>query len=399
MKSWQTTTRWLLGSQVAARALGLVNNVLLARLLAPVAFGEFTQAMALAGALTPLADTGVSTVVTRQVARRRHASAVLGASLGLRMVQSLLLWGIVVLGAWWTLDSTHLRTALALAGAYWATACASQLLAGVARARLQAHLETRAVLLERVATVLLAAVGAWWLGVGGALAGGLAGGALALVFYLSVLNLPRWRFHAKVWKRLLLLGAPLAVADLCHGVIMRLDLLAVGMRYGAQSAGWYASASALLWASNLVAGSMALALVPVAASSREEGAADLSARVLRRMLVSAVSLAAVLSVGADLWVRLLYGGAYAPTAEVLRVLAWCLVPTAVVAWGNAVLLARGRTAGVGIVAVGGLFCLALCLWWWLPQGLVGASGAQFVAQCAMAVMLWWEAGGAKASAP
>lgn len=386
MKDWRFTTRWLLGSQFAARVLGLVNNVLLARLLAPALYGDFTQAMAVAGSLAPLADMGVSAIITRYLARCSHTSGVLGASITLRILQSVLLWLAVVLVAWWMYDSPRLRTALALAGAYWAVACVHQLLAGVARARMQAHIETRAVILERSTTVLLAAAGALWFGLTGALLGVLAGGVLAVMFYLRYLPLPRVRITWRAWKLLLALGAPLAVADVCHGFIMRLDILAVGVRYGAQSVGWYGSASTLLWASNLVAGSMALALVPVA--SRGEGTHSVSANVLRWMLVVALLLAMVLSGGAEFWVDLLYGADYVPAASALQVLAWCLVPASVVAWGNAVLLVRRRTAWVGMVAVGGLICLALCLWWWLPRGLVGASVAQLAAQCCMATWLW-----------
>ena len=388
MKSWQFTTRWLLSSQFAARVLGLVNNVLLARLLAPASYGDFTQAMAIAGSLAPLADMGVSAIITRHVARRPRASAVLSAAIGLRMMQGVLLWGMAVLGAWWIYNAPSLRLALALAGAYWAVACIHQLLAGAARARLQAHIETRAVVLERVTTVLLAAGGALWLGLGGALLGVLAGGALALIFYLRHLPLPRARAHPLIWRLLLAFGAPLAIGDVCHGLIMRVDILAVGMRYGSQSVGWYGSASTLLWASNLVAGSMSLAMIPGAAS-HGEGAHGVASRVLRWMLTVAMLLAVVLSGGAEFWVSLLYGAEYTPASDALRVLAWCLVPASVVAWGNAVLLVRGRTTWVGVVAAGGLACLLLCLWWWIPHGLSGAGYAQLVTQCGMAGWLWW----------
>jgi len=383
VKIWWFTTRWLLGSQFAARLLGLLNNVLLARLLAPASYGDFTQTMAAAGSLAPLADTGVSAIITRLLARRPHASAILGAAIGLRIVQGVLLWSATVVGAWWMYDAPSLRRALALAGAYWAVACLHQLFAGVARARLQAHVETQAVLLERTVTVLLAASGALWLGLTGALLGVLAGGVLALLFYLHSLPLPRWQVHWRTWKILLALGAPLAVADVCHGFIMRLDILAVGVRYGAQSAGWYGSASTLLWASNLIAGSMALALIP--AGEREH---KIGARVLWWMLAVAVSLALMLSGGARFWVRLLYGADYVPAADAFRVLAWCLVPASVVAWGNALLLVRCQTRWVALVAAVGLVCLAVCLRWWLPHGLWGASSAQLVAQCSMAACLY-----------
>ena len=388
MKTWRFTTRWLLGSQFVARLLGLVNNVLLARLLAPAAFGDFTQAMAYAGALVPLADMGVSAVITRHTARRARSIAVLQTALGLRVVQSVLLWATVASSAWLVHDLRRLRVALLLAGTYWALACVQQLLAGIARARVMAHIEARAVLIERVATVLLAVLGAVWFGVTGALVGVVVGGVLALVYLLCRLALPRGRMHWSAWKRLLAIGAPLMVADVCHGLIMRLDILAVGMRYGAQHVGWYGSVSPLLWAGVLVPGSMALALVP-AFAPQQGGDSSGGRRVLGWMLGTATLMALALSAGAGFWVGVLYGHAYAPAVEVLRWLAWGLVPAAVVAWGNAVLLIQHRTAWVGAVAVGGRVCLALCLWWWLPaHGLIGAAGAQVTAQCLMATALW-----------
>lgn len=388
MKTWRFTTRWLLGSQFAARLLGLVNNVLLARVLAPASFGDFTQAMAHAGAWVPLADLGVSAVMTRHIARRPRSTPTLSAGLGLRTVQSVLLIFAVALSGWFVYDTYRLRLILLLAGAYWALACVQQLLAGIARARVMAHVEARAVLIERSATVLLAVIGAVWFGVAGALVGVVVGGALALMYLLYRLALPKAQVHWLLWKRLLTVGAPLMVADVCHGLIMRLDILAVGMRYGAQYVGWYGSASGLLWAGVLVPGSMALALVPAFAPQRN-GDFLLSKHVLGWMLGIAVSMALALSAGAGLWVSVLYGHAYAPAVEVLKVLAWCLVPASVVAWGNAALLVGHRTAWVGGVAVGGLVCLTLGLWGWLPgYGLLGAATAQLVTQCLMAVALW-----------
>lgn len=392
MKAWQFTTRWLLGSQVAARLLGLVNNVLLARLLAPASYGDFAQAMAFAGSLVPLADMGLSAVITRHIARRPRSHAVLSASLGLRLAQSLLLLFVVTLSAWLLYGSPRLRVAIVLAGVYWSLACIGQLLAGVARARLQAHVEAQAVILERTSAVLLAVVGAVWFGPAGALAGVIAGGALAVAYLLRRMALPRVRVHRVVSLRLIAIGAPLMAADLCHGLIMRLDLLAVGMRYGAQHAGWYGSASTLLWAAVLVPGSMALAIVPAFASERSEHAGQ-SNRVLGWMLAVSLLMAVTFSAGAKVWVGLLYGGEYAPAEAVLRVLAWCLVPASVVAWGNATLLVHHRTVWVGTVAIGGLACLAICLWWWLPgHGLLGAAWTQLVTQCLMAIALWWLVG-------
>jgi len=387
VREWRLTAQWLVAAQVAARALGLLNNVLLARLLAPVGYGSFAQAMAHAGALAPLADMGVAAILCRHVARRGDASTLLRAAVALRLLQSVGLLVVAALSAWWIYGASRLHWAVVLAGAYWSVASVQQLLAGVARARAQAPLEARAVMLERTAAVVLAAGGAYWLGLWGALTGVLLAGVLALVYLWRRLPLPAPWLNWRVWKRLLWAGVPLAVADVCHGLIMRLDILAVGMRYGSQGAGWYGSASVLLWASNLVAGSMALALIPASAAQRDH-AGGLDRRVLVWMLATAMALAVVLGVGASLWVPLLNGTAYQPAAPLLRVLAWCLLPAAVVAWGNAVLLVRHRTAWVGAVAMIGAVSITACLWWWLPrEGLLGAAYAQLATQSIMAVVL------------
>jgi O-antigen/teichoic acid export membrane protein len=387
VREWRLTAQWLVAAQGAARALGLLNNVLLARLLAPLGYGSFTQAMAHAGALAPLADMGVAAILCRHVARRGDTSQLLGAAVALRLFQGAGLVIVAALSAWWIYEEARLHWAVLIASAYWSVASVQQLLAGVARARAEAYLEARAVMLERTAAIMLAAGGAYWFGLWGALTGVLVAGMASLLYLWRRLPLPAPQHHWRVWKRLLWAGVPLAVADVCHGLIMRLDILAVGMRYGAQSAGWYGSASVLLWASNLVAGSMALALIPASVARRNHSGA-LGLSVLRWMLATATALALVLAVGAPLWVSLLYGRAYQPAASVLRWLAWCLVPAAVVAWGNAVLLVRHRTAWVGAVALGGVVCMAVCLSGWLPRyGLVGASYAQVMTQCIMAVTI------------
>jgi len=387
VRTWHFTTRWLLGSQFAARLLGLVNNVLLARLLAPALFGSFVQAMAVAGALAPLADAGVSAVLTRHVARRPQARFMLSAALGLRFLQGAILWVGVLAVAWWVRSSSQFALALVLAGAYWVTACFIQLLAGVARARVQAHLEARSVLLERGITVPAAAFGAVALGLTGALVGVLAGGVAGLLYLVRRLSFPRIRANTLAWKCLLSAGAPLAIGDVCHGLIIRLDILAVGFTFGDQSAGYYGGASTLLWAGMLVPGSMALALVP--ARSQVGSSSTLDHRILRWMLVVAGLMALLLSAGAPVWVRLLYGSAFGPAADALRVLAWAFLPAAVVAWGNAVLLVRHRTAWVAVVAAAGLTCLAVCLWWLPMFGPLFAAVAQVVTQCLMALLLWW----------
>lgn len=377
-----------MASQVGARLLGLLNQVLLARLLLPAAYGVFAQSMAYSSLFAPVADLGVSAILTRHLASRPRSSKVLPAAVGLRLLLGGVAWAIAAGSASWVIVDPTMRLAIVVAGGYWAIASVQQVASAVARARLQTHWEAKATLVERVAAVFFAATGALCAGALGAVLGIAMAGAVSCFLLVRRVGLPAPKGSWRLWKRLLAAGVPLAIADVCHALVIRLDLLAVGLQYGAQSAGWYGSISTLVWAAALLPGSMALALVPAYASSRDAAKA-LPGWVLARMVTLAVAMAAALSLGSERWVDLLYGHAYQPASEVLAVLGWCLVPASVTAWGNALLLAERRTLQVGAVACGGLLLLGGGLVVGNAHGMVGIATAQLIAQTAMALFLWW----------
>ena len=62
---------WLLSGEVVGRALGGIYQILLARYLGVLIFGEYSTAMAMAAVLGILADLGLTTLVMREVSRRR----------------------------------------------------------------------------------------------------------------------------------------------------------------------------------------------------------------------------------------------------------------------------------------------------------------------------------------
>ena len=63
-------TLYLLGGEGATKVLAAVYQILLARYLGAQAFGEFSFALALMAILGIVSDFGLSTLVTRAVARR-----------------------------------------------------------------------------------------------------------------------------------------------------------------------------------------------------------------------------------------------------------------------------------------------------------------------------------------
>jgi PST family polysaccharide transporter len=84
------STLWLLSEKVVSMGLSLIVSVLLARHLAPTAFGELSYFIALVSLLAPIMTLGLNSLLTREVLdKKKNEGIVLGTALILRVVSGL----------------------------------------------------------------------------------------------------------------------------------------------------------------------------------------------------------------------------------------------------------------------------------------------------------------------
>lgn len=124
-----------------------------------------------------------------------------------------------------------------------------------------------------------------------------------------------------------------------------------------QELGWYGAASTLAGLSLLVTPVLGWVLIPLFARAAERGEADLRATVARSMevvLVVAVPMALLLALGAEVWVRVVFGAAYAPAAPALRLLSLTFVLTYVAMVSACCLNVMGRSWQVTFVSLAAL---------------------------------------------
>jgi len=309
----------------ALLAFGLA--VLVGRNLGESGLGQYAAVMAWVLPLTLLADLGASTLITRAVAQNPHlAASYIAPTLRLRWLFGGALVGVVWLFAPWLVGdaANALRIAAPLIlidsifGVYTAVWRAWQRMLPILFLNLgYLGLQVAGVALlggRGLAWVMLVIVGAdivqlaaawlWWQKSKSAVRDGVA------------LN-----WHTIFWQ-----AAPFALAGVLAALQARLLFLLLEALTSNQVLGWYAAASRFIEAAKMPPFALFGALLPALV-----GAGGGQRRLFRLTSTALVVYAVLATLLLTLWggwlLRGSFGAAFAPAADMLRVLAWGVVPS------------------------------------------------------------------------
>jgi polysaccharide transporter, PST family len=339
----------LLVGEGAARMLGFVAFLLLARRLGPGGFGIVTLGVTLVGWFSYISDSGTEILNVREVARRPDrfkyiAEHVLGLRLVLSAFATVLYAGGVLLFARSDITRSTLvlfalilpATALNLrwmvlgVGGSRAIALGQVLsrltvLGGVVAFVASSADIKRVPVLEAIAALVYALVVLWIVG----------GGVGAL----------RPRANWAVWIDTLRQSTPLMISGFARSAVVSFDILLIDLALGPRDVGIYAVASRPAFFVTGAVGLFSMAFLSAFSATEESGAAALKGRALRWAFGLGVLIAAGLSI-ASLLIPFVFGERYDDAVPVLAVVAW-RIPLAVIAsiYG-AVLIARGRQIDV-----------------------------------------------------
>jgi len=321
---------WMGGSEVAVRAANFAIQLILIRCLRPALFGDYIYAFSLFAIIVPLLSLGLLEAFVRE-----------GAAAGPRMPE--------VLSEFFSL---RLATALASAAVVAAVAAFQGRLAGVffgvgifvlLRSLIQflgsafraAENMSREFALRLGDGALLVATTAGVCVVGAGLPGFVAGLVAAAAVYLAGTIAVfrrrhpgfRWRWHSGAIRRLAR-SLPLGIPALVGILVLRTDVVMVRRMTGdAAATGLLGAVVNLLLAGALIPGFVCSAIFPALSRRREElaGRTALVARAVAIFAAGGAALAAVLWIGAPLWIRIVCGHDYASASQTLRRLSPVLV--------------------------------------------------------------------------
>jgi O-antigen/teichoic acid export membrane protein len=383
-----------LSAQVVLIGIGLVTTTVLARKLAPEAFGGFNYLFSFIYIFLALSDLGTGLTLVREIAQAPARTVELVQNvLGLRLALS----AMALLVGWIAIAALPIPPAYALSLRVFMLILPIQaysVLAVILQARLQLGRGSFVELANRLTGFVLMMLSIWFsqglLFVTMSLVCGEIVGALTVIALTYRVAAPIPRFDFATWTRILRLSLPLSGNGLLVALLNKLDTLMLQAFLNMTQVGYYTAAYKV---PNLVERVPQLAmatLFPV--MSRLAVTDPVALKRLYRKMLGSLFLLVVPMLGGVIWlapfiVRWLLGFAYGPVVPLLRVviLATALVYLSISGGNLLIALNRSKVSlyAMGLATVVNATLNVL----WIPRfGTMGAAWATVVGYAILCVM-------------
>lgn len=321
---------WLVSDKVFKMGLSVVVGAMVARYLGPTNYGELNYAFALAAIFLAASNLGLEAVVVRSMVRGdAEESELVSTALGMQALCGALLCMVLLV---FVATTKGLDDGLLAMTAFAGASIAIQN-AGALKYWFQRHLRSREVVVSegwagvlvgamRLSLVYLRSAVSWFAAafaieslIGFALVAGKyhrLGGRLAT---------PRWKLAGSLLKE----SWPIAFSNIAIFVYTRIDQVMVEAYLGKTELGLYSAATRISEMWYFVPMAISTSLYPAIIRAKETDDAEYRRR-MRQMteILFVIGLAAGIggSIFSGLAVRILFGEAYGPSAQILSVQIW-----------------------------------------------------------------------------
>jgi O-antigen/teichoic acid export membrane protein len=374
----------LLINNMGSAGLAFLISVIIGRGLGPEGLGQYAFIMAWLAPLITLADFGMGSLVTRDVAQ--HPEIAL-PTLHTATRALLPIAGSLLLVAWIAAPLLQLKPPVLIALLICALLIILDPWYGLYTALFRAFQQMWPILIVNVGGLALQ-LGLSWLAVQSGQ--GLIGIAVVLIavnvlqllatwrFWRTYNPLPKTDYPAPTMRHVLKRAWPFALAAVLNALQLRLNVLLLEHASGDVSVGLYSAASRFVEAARLVPGAFFGALFPTLASLVALPAAMRRTflRALWMLLAFSVTFALAMTLFGGWLIRLTYdprGTAFVGAETVLTLLAWSLTPSLLRALLTLYLYSLGQEQFVNMVTLIALVVQAGVGWLLIRQW--GAAGA------------------------
>ena len=319
---------WLMADRVGRMLVNFFVMVWIARHLGPEGYGHLQLAISLVAVMAFTSVLGLDQIAVREFSTRpEDQGRLLGTLVCLRLAGGIIgystLMAVLLLGRPYELETLQITAILGIGLLFQAADSIDWWFLSRTQSRHSVIMRTIAFACStgwRIAAVLSGA-GVMTIAIATLIELIIAAPLLALAFQRHRSTGQPLRFDKTIAVSLLRQGAPLLINAIAVIIYMKSDQLLVGHFLGAHGAGQYAAAARLseVWymVPNTIVASAAASLAQLRLTS-DAGYARAMSKLFRFLTLASVGLAIPIALGADLIIGLLYGAAYAPAADVLR---------------------------------------------------------------------------------
>jgi PST family polysaccharide transporter len=323
---------WLFFDKLLRLGVGLFVSVWLARYLGPAQFGILNYAIAFVSLFGAVATLGLKDIVVRDLVREPGgAGATLGTAFLLALsgaVAALALIGYAIYFLRAEDDQVRIIVVILSAGLIFQSSA-------VIRYWFESRVQSRFVVwVENSVFLLMAAIKVGLILLGAPLVAfawitlAEAATVAAGLFYVYGKQAPRsirWHPDSRRAMQLLHDAWPLVLSGIAIMIYMRIDQIMLGELLGVDEVGVYSAALRIseLW--YMVPTIITASVFPTIIKHKSQSGVLYSAslqRLFDLLVVTAIGIAIVFTVGAEFVIGLLYGDSYAEAAGVLRIHIW-----------------------------------------------------------------------------
>jgi O-antigen/teichoic acid export membrane protein len=383
------------GSLLLTWSIALITRLYVPRYLGPARFGALNFAEAFATTAFVFLGLGLDTYVRKEISvRPKHASDFIGGVFTLRIVLMLLVFAGIELVLRSTGCSQETKQLVYIFGIGQFFMAGSNTSSGLLHATGKVDgMSIVSVLVKIVwAASIFAAIlfrlNLWAF----ALVFTAAEAMKAIVFFWLAKNHLKFEFrvHWKSTGAVLIAALPFFVSGLATTIYDKIGVSMLEFMTNPKEVGWYGAANGLAGLVLMLVPLLSWIIVPLFARSAAQSEEELF-RMIRRslefILLVTMPVAMILMVGADEWVKILFGSAFAPGALALRVLAattFLMYLSIVAVYALAVL---NHTWSMSFLFLSGTVINPACNLFLIPRfsahGIPGAAGAA----CATATLI------------
>ncbi len=208
-----------------------------------------------------------------------------------------------------------------------------------------------------------------------------------------------WKIHPVAVKAAVLGSLPIFLNVAAHTIYSKLDVSILAVVANEREVAWYGASNIIAGLALMVTPMISWVLMPLFARARARSDEEYT-KVMRRSLELVLNIAFPCSlfvgIGAETWVVLLYGEAYAPAATSLEILSSIFVLTYVAILSSNALILTGRAWLQAGISIFGLAVNPLLNWLCIPPAMarwseggagVGAATAQLGTELVVTVLM------------
>lgn len=397
---------WMILSRFGAQGLAVIFTILLARRLGIEGFGAYAFVAAIIFVTNALTTFGTDMLLIREIAAKDDLSRLPTALLVQLVLSVVFIAAVWIFGSWIPNQGRETIMALKLYSLALIPMAFLTIFTTALRGiqRMDAYmflaiavsvLQVGVVLLP-ILTLVLLSVFLLSIQVIVAVFGG----------FLCAFTIPNfWQTWSKPsfnFSSFLKDAAPIALLTVLGMLYQRLNIYTVSMITNATQTGLYSAAARMVEASKTIHIAVFTALYPAMAqemgrwsSGREQSKRTYRDQrlAMRYLLAGATLITLILFVFAKPLITLFYGQEYIASANILRVIAWTLIPFTVNSYLTLSLLASNQEKIVGRALTVSLSALVILNLWWIPaRGPEGSAWAALIAECIQSAFLLAGAG-------